>query len=153
MSRCNRWEKLVVTLIFWHYSLIVVENQSYELFSVAKTVAAEEFLFFFCKMCQQYLQDSPICTVPMGSYFRDRVSIRTFFTFHVFSYISVSLFSVFWLNSSIVNSVCMYTTMRKWQSLIFTCAYTLNFIIHHFGSLFWLPRVPIGSLFLSLERS
>ena len=54
---------------------------------------------FFCKMCQQYLQDSPICTVPMGSYFRDRVSIRTFFTFHVFSYISVSLFSVFWLHS------------------------------------------------------
>ena len=33
-----------------------------------------------------------------------------------------------------------------WQILVFTSAYALNFI-NRFGSLFWLPRVPIGSLF------
>ena len=31
--------------------------------------------------------------------------------------------------------------------LVSTSSYTLNFINRRFGSLFWLPRVPIGSLF------
>ena len=34
-----------------------------------------------------------------------------------------------------------------WQILVFSSSFALNFINRPFGSLFWLPRVPIGSLF------
>ena len=39
------------------------------------------------------------------------------------------------------------SVLRCWQILVFTSAYALNFINRRFGSLFCLPRVPIGSLF------
>jgi len=39
------------------------------------------------------------------------------------------------------------SVLKCWQILAFTSAYALNFINRRFGSLFWLPRVPIGSLF------
>ena len=39
------------------------------------------------------------------------------------------------------------SVLQCWQILVFTSAYALNFINCRFGSLFWLPRVPIGSLF------
>ena len=39
------------------------------------------------------------------------------------------------------------SVLRCWQILVFTSAYALNFINRRFGSLFWLLRVPIGSLF------
>jgi len=37
--------------------------------------------------------------------------------------------------------------LQCWQILAFTSAHALNFINRRFGSLFWSPRVPIGSLF------
>ena len=37
--------------------------------------------------------------------------------------------------------------LHYWQILVCTLAYALNFINPCFGSLYWLPRVPIGSLF------
>ena len=37
--------------------------------------------------------------------------------------------------------------LHSWQILIFIYAYALIFIHRHFGSLFWLLWVPIGSLF------
>ena len=39
------------------------------------------------------------------------------------------------------------SVLHCWQFLVLTSAYALNFINRCFGSLFWLPRVPIGSLF------
>ena len=39
------------------------------------------------------------------------------------------------------------SVLHCWQNLVFTSAYALNFINRRFGSLFWLLRVPIGSLF------
>ena len=39
------------------------------------------------------------------------------------------------------------SVLHCWQILVFTSAYALNFINRRFGSLFWLLRVPIGSLF------
>jgi len=46
-------------------------------------------------------------------------------------------------------SICVGTgsVLHCWQMLVFTSAYALNFINRLFGSLFWLPRVPIWSLF------
>ena len=37
--------------------------------------------------------------------------------------------------------------LHCWQILVFSSAYALNFIYRRFGSLFWLSRVPVGSLF------
>ena len=52
------------------------------------------------------------------------------------------------------------SVLHCWWILVVTSAYSLNFTNHCFGSLFWLPRVPIGSLFqekwgpyLSMEDS
>ena len=110
-----------------------------------------------------------------GPYFRDRVPIGTFLTFWIPIYISRSLFSMFWLNSReecqfslhVRNNEWTWSVQSKtiicswkwspfvktgfvlhcWKILVFTSAYALNFKNHRFGSLFWLPRVPIGSLF------
>ena len=39
------------------------------------------------------------------------------------------------------------SVLHCWHISVFTSAYALNFINRRFGSLFWLLRVPIGSLF------
>ena len=72
--------------------------------------------------------------------------------FWVLIYISGSLFSLFWLYS---RKECQFSLhvhnngsgLNCWQILIFTYAYALIFIHRHFGSLFWLLGVLIGSLF------
>ena len=105
--------------------------------------------------------------------FRDGVPITIFLTawFPIGS-LSIflgSLFSVFWRNqcqecqfSLHVQNKQLFCSLRPslllemvsilvgngsvlhcWQILIFTSAYALNFINRHFGSLFWLLRVPI----------
>ena len=101
----------------------------------------------------------------MGPYFRNGVPIGTFLTFWVLIW-SLFIFQGSYLQSFVkihVNSVCIYTTMSKfdllkhnlllkmvsifvgtgsvlhcWQNLVFTSAYALNFINRRFGSLFWL---------------
>ena len=106
---------------------------------------------------------------PKGPYFRDRVPIGTFFTFlGPYLYFRVPIFSVLakftqrmsiqssctqqWLNlmSKFLHYYCLlwrYASHVDSRVLIFTSAYALNFTNCRFGSLFWLPRVPIGSLF------
>ena len=91
-------------------------------------------------------------------------------TFWVPIYISGSLFSVFWvykfMRRMLLQSACAQQSIdltcllsgsswtiilccevHCWQILFYISAYTLDFINCCFGSLFWLPRVPIGSLF------
>ena len=78
--------------------------------------------------------------------------IRTFLAFWVLICISGSLFSLFWLHS---RKECQFSLhvynnasgLNCWQMLIFTYVYALIFIHRRFGSLFWLLRVLIGSLF------
>ena len=91
-----------------------------------------------------------------GLYFKDLVLNKDLFgilgPYWVLIYISGSLFSLFWLHS---RKECQFSLhvynngsgFNCWQILNFTYACALIFIHRRFGSLFWLLRVLIGSLF------
>ena len=110
-----------------------------------------------------------------GPYFRDRVPIGTFLTFGSLFIFQGPYFQCFGeIHTKNVNSVCMYTIMSRLdlcslktsialRNGLHTCSHwfcvTLlanfgSYLCLHVGfhkscfeSLFWLPRVPIWSLF------
>ena len=98
----------------------------------------------------------PLHCLLKGSYFKDLVLnkdlVGILSPYWVLTYISRSLFSLFWFHS---RKECQFSlifagigsSLHCWQILIFTYAYVLIFIHRRFGSLFWLLGVLIGSLF------